>query len=136
MPQKKLLVTMTEEQASALKLYAATWGTTISEVLREAALQHMFSHSTCCGKVTGVLSSIDIDRDKRRYKPCYGYPCRACKHNTACRTGLYCGHWEIKDEFIQYLSEENQNLVKKERYDWESMCAERYSAHDPYKKAD
>ena len=126
MTQKKLMVTVTEEQANALKLYAATWGTTISAVVREAALQHMYSHSACCGKVSSVLSSIEVELDKRRFKECYGFPCRACQHETACRTGLYGGHWVIKERYVQYLSEENQAIIKEQRADWETLCAHKY----------
>jgi len=100
---KRLQVTLTTEEAQAIKLYAETWGVTISEVLKSAALQHVNQHALCCKKVDSVLASMDFTPDKRAGKSCYGFPCRACNHVTACRTGIYEGTWEIAPQYEQYL---------------------------------
>ena len=88
---KRLQVVLTEEEAKAIKLYADTWDTTISEVLKSAALQHVNQHALCCKKVTSVLKSVEFTADKRAHKNCYGFACRACNHVAMCRTGLYEG---------------------------------------------
>ena len=100
---KRLQVVLTDEEARAIKLYAETWGVTISDVLKSAALQHVNQHALCCKKVKSVLESIDFTYDKRASKSCFGFPCRACRHSTACRTGIYEGAWEIAPQFEAYL---------------------------------
>lgn len=100
---KRLQVTLTPEEAQAVKLYADTWGVTISEVLKSAALQHVNQHALCCKKVESVLASMDFTPDKRAAKSCYGFPCRACNHTTACRTGIYEGEWEIAPQYEHYV---------------------------------
>jgi hypothetical protein len=100
---KRLQVVLTDEEARAVKLYADTWDITISDVLKSAALQHVNQHALCCKKVNAVLESIDFTPDKRASKSCYGFPCRACKHTTACRTGIYEGEWEIEPKYEHYV---------------------------------
>lgn len=100
---KRLQVALTTEEARAIKLYAETWGVTISEVLKSAALQHVNQHALCCKKVKAVLESIDFTHDKRASKNCFGFPCRACKHTMACRTGIYEGEWEIEPKYEHYV---------------------------------
>ena len=101
---KRLQVVLTEEEAKAIKLYADTWDTTISEVLKSAALQHVNQHALCCKKVTSVLQSVEFTADKRAHKNCYGFACRACNHVAMCRTGLYEGFFEIAPQFEPYLA--------------------------------
>jgi hypothetical protein len=127
-PMKKVQVQLTFEEHAALKMYAATWDTTVTAVIREAVLHTLYAHSACCGKVASIVNSVDVVPDNRRFKECYGYPCRACSHEVECRTGLYQGHWEMKEEFIQYLKPEFQELIKDMRADWETMCSEKAKA--------
>lgn len=129
---KKIQVQLTEVEHAAIKLYAATWGTTVTAVIREAALQTVHAHSGCCGKVATVVASVDLAPDKRRFKECFGYPCRACKHEGLCRTGLYTGDWEMKEEFIQYLLPEYQDKIKDLRADWETLCAHKFKQQDTH----
>ncbi len=129
-PMKKVQVQLTCEEHSALKMYAATWDTTVTAVIREAVLHTLYAHSACCGKVASIVDSVDVVPDKRRMKQCFGYPCRACKHETVCRTGLYPGHWEMKEEFVKYLKPEFQDIIKDMRADWETLCSEKHKAQE------
>lgn len=132
---KKIQVQLTAEEHAALKMYATTWNTTVTAVIREAALHTLYAHSGCCGKVATIVEGLDVTPDKRRFKDCYGYPCRACKHETVCRTGLYTGHWEIKEEFQQYLLPEYQDKIKHMRADWENLCAHKFNQQGTHLEA-
>ncbi len=129
-PMKKVQVQLTCEEHAALKMYAATWKTSVTAVIREAVLHTLYAHSACCGKVATIVDSVDVVPDNRRFKECYGYPCRACSHELECRTGLYEGHWEMKEEFLQYLKPEFQDIIIPMRADSETLCSEEAKAHE------
>lgn len=110
---KRLLTNFSDEEAQLLKMYAATWGLTLSAFIREAALQHVWTHSTKCGICASVTESSPVTPDKRRFKDCYSCACRACKHETACRAGVYHGGWEIQQGFEGYKNPENLAMVER-----------------------
>lgn len=122
---KRLIAAVSNEEAHLLKTYAAMWGLTLSSFLREAALQHVWTHSTKCGTCAGFTESVPVPPDKRRFKTCYSCACRACKHETACRAGVYFGSWEISPEFEGYRKPENLERIEKLWAEWEETKASR-----------
>ena len=105
---KRVVTVMTEDCACLLKRYAALWQMTQSEVLFEAAMSHIHgqAHSGCTATIN-LLDDHKIKLDKRASKHCYGYPCRVCKHDKACRVGKHEGHWECDDRYKHLLTPEN-----------------------------
>lgn len=101
---KRVLVTMSDECAAVLKQYAAAWGITQSEALYESMRHHIHCHAKCCKSTKQILENQLIALDKRVDKPCYGFGCRGCVHQTACRIGLYDGTWEMAERYKHLLS--------------------------------
>ncbi len=89
--------------AAVLKEYCAYWGMTMGELMYEAVKQHIHSSSNVCQLSEQLLEKHGATLDKRVAKACYGYLCRCCKHQVACRTGLYKSLWEIADEHQHLL---------------------------------
>ena len=102
---KRVVVTLNDQDAQVLKLYAAKWGMTLSQALEEMSRSHIHGSAAVCSFARDLLSNEDIAIDKRAGKECYGFKCRCCTHTTACRCGLYQGDWEIADRYKHLLIE-------------------------------
>ena len=96
---------MSDECGCLLKRYAALFNMTQSEVLYEAARSHIHgqAHSGCTACVN-LLSDHGIKLDNRAHKQCYGFPCRVCKHDKACRVAKYEGMFEVQDCYKHLLT--------------------------------
>ena len=102
---KRVLVTMGDKCAALLNSYAAQWGMTQSDVLYECSRNHIHAQAQSgCKGTLSLLEMHDVKLDKRAFKACYGYPCRICKHDKACRIGLHEGLWECDDRYKHLLS--------------------------------
>ena len=97
--------------AVVLKEYCAYWGMTMSELMYEAVKQHIHCSGEVCHLADHLLKKNGVSPDKRAAKPCYGYLCRCCKHQLACRTGLYKSHWEIADEHQHLLKVQSEHSI-------------------------
>jgi len=100
---QRIDVKVDEQFAAVLKEYCAYWGMTMGELMYEAAKQHIHGSSQVCEMADGILRKQGMLPDKRSTKHCYGYLCRCCKHELACRTGLYKNEWEIAEEHRHLL---------------------------------
>ena len=103
---QRIDVKVDEQFAVVLKEYCAYWGMTMGELMYEAAKQHIHASSQVCELADGILQKHGIIPDKRSAKHCYGYLCRCCKHELACRTGLYKNEWEIGEEYKHLLKKQ------------------------------
>ena len=103
---KRVTVSMPDDDAAILKEYAAFFETNQSDVLFLFARAAIHQHSLHCKKVQSILELRNKSLDKRVKKPCFGFGCLACRHSTACQTGIYKGYMEPKDECV--------HLVKKD----------------------
>ena len=95
---KKIQVQMSDQCHAVLKDYANAWDMTMSEVLYEAARCLIHKSSEECPFVQSMFKYRQINQDKRLTKNCYGHRCFACKHATACRTGLYEGTFDLSNK--------------------------------------
>ena len=102
---QRIDVPVDEKFAAVLKEYCAYWGMTMGELMYEAAKQHIHSSAQVCNLSDGLLRKQGILPDKRSPKQCYGWKCRCCKHQLACRTGIYKSLWEVDDKYKYLLKE-------------------------------
>lgn len=101
---KRVLAHLDDDTARFLKMYAATWEMSQSDVITEALKQTMHQHAVCCIKAEACRTSADVPNEKRELKQCWGYPCRTCAHDARCRVGLYKGNWEIANRYKYLLT--------------------------------
>ena len=92
---KRVVVSMSDSDAAALKLYCNKWNMTLSNALVEMARSHIHGSAAICTFARDLLNNEDIALDKRAHKQCFGFKCRCCAYSTACRCGLYPGEWVI-----------------------------------------
>ena len=102
---KRVVLTLSDQDAQVLKLYAAKWGMTMSQVLEEMSRSHIHGSATVCTFARDLLNNENISIDKRAVKACFGFKCRCCAHSTQCRCGLYQGDWIIEDRYKHLLIE-------------------------------
>ena len=95
---------MSDQCHAVLKDYANAWDMTMSEVMYEAIRSFIHKDSEYFEHISSLLAFRGISIDKRTSKQCYGHLCFACKHRTACGTGLYEGSWEMSAEAKQYTA--------------------------------
>ena len=95
---------MSDQCHAVLKDYANAWDMTMSEVMYEAIRSFIHKDSEYFEHISSLLAFRGISIDKRTSKQCYGHLCFACKHRTACGTGLYEGIWEMNAEAEQYIA--------------------------------
>ena len=118
--------------AAVLKEYCAYWGMTMSELMYEAVKQHIHCSGEVCHLSEQLLKKHGLTADKRAAKPCYGYLCRCCKHQLACRTGLYKNHWEIADKHQHLLKVQSEHSTLQHEKSsspdvwWVPRCTKRF----------
>ena len=100
---KKIQVQMPDKCHALLKDYANAWGMTMSEVMYESTRASMQKHSQICGYINSVFTFRSIMLDKRLTKDCYGHPCFACEHVTACKAGVYEGSWQLSEKVSAFI---------------------------------
>ena len=100
---KKIQVQMPDKCHALLKDYANAWGMTMSEVMYESTRASMQKHSQICRYINSVFTFRSIMLDKRLTKACYGHPCFACEHVTACRAGVYKGSWQPSEKVSAFI---------------------------------
>jgi hypothetical protein len=101
---KKVQVQMSNKCHAVLKDYANAWDMTMSEVMYEAIRSYIHKDSEFFEHIHSLLAFRGIQIDKRTCKQCYGHLCFACKHRTACGTGLYEGSWEMNNDAKKYIA--------------------------------
>ena len=101
---KKVQVQMSNKCHAVLKDYANAWDMTMSEVMYEAIRSFIHKDSEYFEHISSLLAFRGISIDKRTSKQCYGHLCFACKHRTACGTGLYEGSWEMNNDAKKYIA--------------------------------
>jgi|TARA_R100000084_G_scaffold80662_1_gene37166 hypothetical protein len=84
----------------ALKMYAKAFHMTCGEVLYAACRAMFHKQALVCDVMSGILDECGIPLDKRADRVCFGFACMPCKHQTACKCGVYKGVVEIEDEFL------------------------------------
>ena len=100
---KRVVVTLSEQDAQVLKLYAAKWGLTLSQCLEEMSRSHIHGSASVCSFARDLLNNEDIAIDKRASKECFGFKCRCCAYTLPCRTGLYTENWVIDNRYKHLL---------------------------------
>ena len=106
---KRVVVTLSDQDAQVLKLYAAKWGMTLSQALEEMSRSHIHASAFVCSFARDLLNNENIAIDKRAGRGCYGFKCRCCAYTLQCRTGLYLGEWQIADRYKHLLIENEED---------------------------
>lgn len=115
---ERVQVKMSPSCKKFLKIYADFYGMTMSEVLYFCARSTFHKQNHCCEFVRDTLEKCQIPVDKRAYKPCYGFPCMACRHVTACTAGLYGGLMEPSEAHARFLTPHAFSLVEEWNKNW------------------
>jgi len=102
-------VTLSDQDAQVLKLYAAKWEMTLSQALEEMSRSHIHGSATVCSFARDLLSNEDIAIDKRAGKECFGFKCRCCSYALQCRVGIYKGGWVIAKRYKHLLIENEED---------------------------
>jgi hypothetical protein len=94
---------MSEECHGILKAYCAVIDKTMGEVLYDWARQELHQQSLGCKTVAQLMEGHLKQLDARVDKPCWGWRCSLCQHETACRVGKDERLFIIKPKWHSYI---------------------------------
>ena len=103
--EKVVNVRMAEDCHQILKAYCAFVGKTMSEVMYDWARQELHQQSLYFIPFQSMLDAYRKERDSRTLKPCWGFRCNICNHETKCRVGLEDELFIIKPQFREFVKE-------------------------------
>ena len=111
---KRVVVQMSDDCHKALKQYAAFYDMSMGDVMYNCTRMQFHKQMQYCDFVQGLLGRLGIFMDKRVKKPCFSFMCFNCKHLTACRTGLYKGVVEFRQDILdkRLLNEDGMRILR------------------------
>lgn len=93
------------------QVYAHFFGLSLRQLLSECLTIQIQRHALACSFVHSAMEGLDIKPDKRAIKPCYGFTCLICVHQTSCRTGLYSGVIHVNERCAELLRPEGRAII-------------------------
>ena len=72
--------------------------------------QELHQQALCCTAMQTMLDGRKKELDKRTHKPCWGFRCFICNHETACRTGMTEDWFVIKPEHHHLVKESHKHV--------------------------
>ena len=109
---ERVQVKMTPECKAVLKSYAETYGMTLDTVLYRCTRLNFHRQAAFCELMEGMMNLQGIKPEGGYDKPCYGFMCNNCKMETACRTRVYQGVIQFKEELMRFVKPEGVKLIK------------------------
>lgn len=103
---KTINVRMSDSCHNILKAYCVLVGKTMSEVLYDWTRQELHNQALICKAVSHLMETNNLKLDARNGKPCWGYRCNLCAHETACRVGKEDKLFIMEPKWHPYLNPE------------------------------
>lgn len=110
MGYKTVNVRMSAGDHSIFKAYCVLVNKTMSEVLYDWARHELHSQSIACQTLTQLMENHNKTLDLRVHKPCWGWRCNLCQHETACRVGLENKLFIMNPKFYSSLKPQAEHV--------------------------
>ena len=110
---KRVQVKMSPECKAVLKSYAETYGMTMGDALYRCTRLLFHRQANFCDFLEAQMDFNDIKVEGGADKPCYGFLCNNCKMETACRTRVYDGVIQFKDELKRFVKPHGVEAIHK-----------------------
>jgi len=115
---------MSPECKAVLKSYAETYGMTLDQVLYRCTRLAFHKQSTYCDLMESLMDLQGINTEGGAGKPCYGFLCNNCKQEVACRTRVYDGVIDFKDELRRFVKPNGIDMIHKMQKEAGQACQE------------
>jgi len=110
---ERVQVKMSPECKAVLKAYAETYGITLDQVLYRCTRLAFHKQSVFCDLMESLMGLQGINTEGGAEKPCYGPLCNNCKRELACRTRVYDGVIDFKDELRRFVKPAGVEMIHK-----------------------
>ena len=114
---ERVQVKMSPECKAVLKSYAETYGLTMGDTLYRCTRLMFHRQANDCDFLEAQMDFNGIKVEGGSDKPCYGFLCNNCQMETACRTRVYKGVIQFKEElkrFVKLRGIENIQRIQRE----------------------
>ena len=110
---ERVQVKMSPECKAVLKSYAETYGMTMGDALYRCTRLLFHRQANFCDFLETQMDFNDIKVEGGSDKPCYGFMCNNCKMETACRTRVYDGVIQFKEELKRFVKPHGVEVIHK-----------------------
>ena len=108
---ERVQVKMSPECKAVLKSFAETYGLTMGDALYRCTRLLFHKQANYCDFLDAQMHFNDVKLEGGSNKPCYGFMCNNCKMETACRTRVYDGVIQFKDELKRFVKPHGVKLI-------------------------
>ena len=119
---ERVQVKMSPECKAVLKSYAETYGMTLGDALYRCTRLLFHRQANFCDFLEAQMHFNGITIEGGSDKPCYGFLCNNCKMETACRTRVYKGVIQFKEELMRFVKPEGVKAIKQIQADAGQTC--------------
>ncbi len=110
---ERVQVKMSPECKAVLKSFAETYGMTMGDALYRCTRLLFHRQANFCDFLETQMDFNDIKVEGGSDKPCYGFLCNNCKRETACRTRVYDGVIQFKEELKRFVKPEGVEAIQR-----------------------
>ena len=109
---ERVQVKMSPECKAVLKSFAETYGLTMGDALYRCTRLMFHRQANFCDFLEAQMLFNDIRVEGGSDKPCYGFLCNNCQMETACRTRVYKGVIQFKEELKRFVKPNGVEVIQ------------------------
>ena len=110
---ERVQVKMSSECKAVLKSYAETYGMTMGDALYRCTRLMFHRQANFCDFLEAQMHFNGVKVEGGSNKPCYGFMCNNCKMETACRTRVYKGVVQFKEELKRFVKPQGVEIIRR-----------------------
>ena len=116
--EKTVNVKMPKSCHQVVQVLKAQYDIPMGDVMYYPARHEIHKQAVYCRFMRGALNQAGIALDPHAKKDCYGFWCKNCIHEAACKIGRYQGVFEIDESiFRQFGTNEGRDAILKIQQD-------------------
>ena len=116
--EKTVNVKMPKSCHQVVQVLKAQYDIPMGDVMYYPARHEIHKQAVYCRFMRGALNQAGIALDPHAKKDCYGFWCKNCIHEAACKIGRYKGVFEIEESiFRQFGTNEGRDAILKIQQD-------------------
>lgn len=116
--EKTVNVKMPKSCHQVVQVLKAQYDIPMGDVMYYPARHEIHKQAVYCRFMRGALNQAGIALDPHAKKDCYGFWCKNCIHEAACKIGRYQGVFEIEESiFRQFGTNEGRDAILKIQQD-------------------
>lgn len=104
---------MSPECKAVLKAFAEAYGLTMGDALYRCTRLLFHRQANFCDFLEAQMHFNGVKVEGGSDKPCYGFLCSNCQMETACRTRVYKGVIQFKEELKRFVKPHGVEVIRR-----------------------